>query len=242
MIETCYQNEIAFVTINTGKGNSFHFDDLLEACKVIDEIEFDDKVNCVILTGANRCFSTGGSVDYISLLSNTHDVQMYFSTLDRLLIKLFSFPKMLITAVNGHCIGLGFLIALTSDKIFCLANDKIKYGLPELKIGMLLDAIMIEILHFNNINGRRLSELLYSGELFDNNYLQTILPVSIESDIDALIMESINYYKSFVNQGKLSSFSQLKQLIRESYIKKTNTYFDDSCFSVFNNCIIHTSN
>jgi 2-(1,2-epoxy-1,2-dihydrophenyl)acetyl-CoA isomerase len=242
MIETSYQNEIAIVTINTGKGNTFHLDDLLEACRVIDEIELDDQVQCVILTGANRCFSTGGSIDYISLLTNNHEVQMYFSTLDSLLIKLFSFPKMLITAVNGHCIGLGFLIALTSDKIYCLANDKIKYGLPELKIGMLLDAIMIEILHFNNINGRRLSELLYSGELFDTNYLQTILPVSVESDVDALIMESIDYYKNFVNQGKLSSFTQLKQLIRESYIKKANIYFGDSCFSVFNNCINHTSN
>lgn len=242
MIETNYQNDIVIVTINTGKGNTFNIDDLLEFCKVVDEIELNLEVKCVIITGANNCFSTGGNIEYISSLKSRTEIQIYFSTIDRLIIKLFSSSKMIISAVNGHCIGLGFLIALTSDQIFCLDNEKIKYGLPEIKIGMLLDDVMLEVLQFNNLKGRRISDLLYSGELFTVKYLQSLLSINLESDRDLLMRNSINHFNNFVHEGKILSFSKLKQLIRHTYIYKTNMYFEASCFTIFNDCLIHIKN
>lgn len=223
---------IFVLTIDTGKGNSFKLTDIEELYNQIIITEENKDIKALIITGSNRTFSIGGNLDEISRFESKDQIVEYFSNIDKLLIKLFKFSKPLIVAINGHAIGLGFLIALCADKIVCINNEKIKMGLPELKIGMTIDGVMKEILNFNNICGKNLSNMLFDSELMNVDFFYT------KKIIDYLVADDSLNHKAFDLATQLSSnneiaFANTKNIIRENTLLKINEYFESNSAYVF---------
>ncbi len=224
------------IRINTDKGNVFNLRAIEELIRIFEDIENDDNIHAVIITGERTVFSIGGDLEYIKSFNNYAEVDQFFKKMDYLLLKLFSFEKILISAINGHCIGLGFLIALCSDYIICFDNKKIKFGLPESKIGMVLDKLMLDILKFNNLSGRKLNEIILNGELFNvDMFNEFVKPLKV-SELDNLMKVSLDLIMKIDTNVTLRSFKLNKSLIRHDSISSINQHNVDESYLVYRQC------
>jgi enoyl-CoA hydratase/carnithine racemase len=205
---------------------------MLELLELFSEIEIDNTVKALVLTGMNRAFSIGGNVEEIFNLKTVEEQYDFFRVMDLLLLKVFSFNKPVVSAINGHAIGLGFLLMLCSDLTLSSQNDKIKFGLPEITIGMTVDSLMIDILNFNNISGKALAKIIYSGELFGSNTGQQLGLIDYCVGEEYLLSSSVIQIDNLLKYGsqshKINKFN-----IRNKTLQSMETSFESRCYSVF---------
>lgn len=235
MIQKEITNKLAIVTLDIGKGNTFALNDIQELYSLVSDIENSLDIEGMILTGSKSSFSTGGNVDYIRSLSSKEEVLLYFGELDKLLLKLFSFKKPFCAAVNGHAIGLGFLIMLCADFIIITEKEKIKFGLPEINIGMVIDGLMLEIVNFHIGDYNKLSQLIYKGDLLDKEKLKNLSIIHNQSIHETLLSESIIILEEII-KTKYYAFLLNKALIREKSMNLMENFLETKNYEVFLHC------
>lgn len=124
------------------KRNAFSFE-MLEGLEAeLEKASTDAAVHAVILTGAGReAFSAGMDLallfEHISanpsgpqLRKVQHELQSLFTVLEQL-------EKPTLAAIEGHCVGGGFELALACD--LRVASSAASFGFPEAKLGVLPD-------------------------------------------------------------------------------------------------------
>lgn len=161
MIERISRGGIETVRMNDGKVNAFDFELANELEAVFREIA-EDESDAVILTGSGRTFSAG--VDLFRVLEEGPDYTARFiRALDSMFRTVFEFPKPLVTAVNGHAIAGGCLLAISGDvRIMAEGNGRI--GVPELMVGVPFPVYALEMVSLT-LKGRALDQFLYTGTL-----------------------------------------------------------------------------
>lgn len=163
---------VALLTINRPEAlNALGRDgDGLAAQAVCEEINGDDTVRCVILTGAGRAFSAGGDVKAMQERSGAFgggpmNVRAGYRRNIHLLVKaLFGLDVPMIAAVNGAAIGLGCDVACLAD--IRIAAEGIKFGSTFLNVGLVPGDGGAWLLP-RVIGMSRASELLYTGKVID---------------------------------------------------------------------------
>ena len=232
MIIEAVEDGISILTISTDKRNTLKGEDLDEFLTKLKVTGSSNTVKGIIVTGTGNVFSTGGNISTLLSLDSDSRIIEFFRKLDEILIFLFSFDKPFIAAVNGHSIGAGFLIQLCADVTIIPENKKIKFGLPELKIGLSIDAIMRDLITFNNIGMRKLGSLIYSGALFDATKAGELGIIDEEVDESELIGKS----KSIINElvkDDLFPFMINKRVLRETTIRSMNGSFNEEKYRIF---------
>ncbi|XP_067946502.1 probable enoyl-CoA hydratase echA8 [Watersipora subatra] len=126
------KRNIGLIELYRPKSLNAIFDPLMmDISNALDELEIDDTIGCVIITGSNKSFSVGADIKQLASTSNFSDTYKvkFPSNWD----KIASFRKPLIAAVNGYAYGGGCEIAMMCDIIY--AGDSAKFDQPEIKIG-----------------------------------------------------------------------------------------------------------
>ena len=97
--------------------------------ELLDFLEAD-AVRTVIVTGDGDSFSVGADLRGVSgaTRAQIRDSQ-------RLLDRIEAYPKPVIAAINGHCLGGGLELALACH--LRVASSRAKLGLPEVSLGLL---------------------------------------------------------------------------------------------------------
>jgi enoyl-CoA hydratase len=98
----------------------------------IQDAEQDPEVRVILLTGAAGCFVAGTDLD--EQLALTPTAHTLLST-DQVFNVLHYCSKPLIAAVEGYALGGGCELALACDVI--VAGEGAKFGLPEVKVGVM---------------------------------------------------------------------------------------------------------
>ncbi len=127
---------IAKVKINRPRAlNSLNSATLDEIAQVAKELEENDEVRVVIITGeGNKAFVAGA--DIAEMAPMTAAEAMAFSRRGHNALGALEYmSKPVIAAVNGYALGGGFEIALACDFIY--ASDKARVGFPETTLGIL---------------------------------------------------------------------------------------------------------
>lgn len=232
MIIDTVEDGISILTIATDKKNTFKYEDLDEFFEKLLVSASSNNVKGIIITGTGNVFSTGGNISTLLTLDSESKILDFFRKLDEILILLFSLNKPFIAAVNGHSIGAGFLIQLCSDVTIIPENKKIKFGLPELKIGLSIDPVMRDLVTFNNINGRKLSSLIYSGTLFDAAESIELGIIDREVNESELIDKSKSILNELISNDSLP-FMINKRVLREETIKNMKVSFNEEKYRIF---------
>lgn len=133
-VEVTKKDHIAVVTMNRPEAlnalNKAVFTDLEVA---LDDVERDDEVYVVIITGAGRAFIAGADIGEMAPMNVAEGLA--FSELgNRILMRVDMMEKPTIAAVNGFALGGGCEMALACD--IRIASEKAKFGQPEVGLGI----------------------------------------------------------------------------------------------------------
>jgi enoyl-CoA hydratase/carnithine racemase len=126
-IEKIPEKKIAVVTLNEPEyRNPISSKSSTEIADIFEEIEMDDEVNAVVLTGAGKCFSAGGDIrEFNKVLEGKapHFLLEYKGM--RPFLNILDCRKPVIAAINGDAIGAGASIALCCDVTFMAEEARI---------------------------------------------------------------------------------------------------------------------
>jgi enoyl-CoA hydratase/carnithine racemase len=135
-IQTKVEDHVGHIQIGKPKANTYDLDMMKELNAAIEELRFDDTARVIVLESMVPGFFSAGA-DIEMLKQSAPDFKATFclfcqETLD----KFAKTPKVVITAINGHCVGGGLEIALSTD-LRMMAKESGKIGLPEVTLGVL---------------------------------------------------------------------------------------------------------
>jgi len=129
------REDIAIVRINRPeKLNAMNIDVIKEMGNIMEQLDKDDNVKVVIVTGAGeKAFSAGADIEYMSKISPL-EAEQYALTGHSTLNKIDNLSKPVIAAVNGYALGGGCELALSCD--IRIASKNASMGQPEVTIGI----------------------------------------------------------------------------------------------------------
>jgi len=127
---------IAILEINDPPANTYTYEMNRQLDEAILRARMDKDVHVIVLTGAgDKFFSAGANINMLTRVDPTY--KYYFCLhANETLLRLEHTPKLVIAAINGHCVGGGLEIAMAAD-IRIARKDAGKIGLPEVNLGVL---------------------------------------------------------------------------------------------------------
>lgn len=127
---------VAVITLTNPPANAYSYDMMEQLDKAILEARMDESVHVILLTGeGDKFFCAGADIEMLGEVTPTF--KYYFCLhANETLNRLENTPKLVIAALNGHCVGGGLEIAMAAD-IRLGKEGKAKLGLPEVHLGVL---------------------------------------------------------------------------------------------------------
>ncbi len=134
-VELTKKDNIAVITMNRPEAlNALSKAVFADLEAVLDDVENDDDVYVVVITGAGRAFIAGADIGEMAPMNVAEGLA--FSELgNRLLMRVDMMEKPTIAAVNGFALGGGCEMALACD--IRIASEKAKFGQPEVGLGII---------------------------------------------------------------------------------------------------------
>ncbi|MCB1622417.1 MAG: 2,3-dehydroadipyl-CoA hydratase [Thiothrix sp.] len=112
--------------------NALRTQTLAEIATILDACTHDDAVRCVVITGDRQAFAAGADIREMAALDM---VGVMHNERPRHWARIRRFPKPLIAAVNGYCLGGGCELAMHADII--IAGHDARFGQPEINLGII---------------------------------------------------------------------------------------------------------
>jgi len=165
LVEYKVERGIATLTLNDPPANTSSYEMMQQLDARILEARMDDGVQVMVITGGGEKFFCAGA--NIQILSEVTPAFKYYFCLhaNETLLRLEQTPKLVIAAINGHCVGGGLEVAMAAD-LRVARRDAGKMGLPEVSLGVLPGTGGTQRL--SRIVGKsKAIELMATGELFD---------------------------------------------------------------------------
>jgi enoyl-CoA hydratase len=136
LIDYRTEQGVAVITMTDPPANTYTYEMNRQLDDSILKARMDNDVHVIVLTGAgDKFFSAGAN---IKMLASVDPTFKYYFCLhaNETLLRLEHTPKLVIAAVNGHCVGGGLEIAMAAD-LRIARQDAGKIGLPEVNLGVL---------------------------------------------------------------------------------------------------------
>jgi enoyl-CoA hydratase len=129
------EGRVAILTINRpDKLNALNEEVRVELLAALAEIETDESVGAVVITGAGeKSFIAGADIGEFAGRSPFD--QRFAMRTPRIFDIMSSFPKPVIAMINGFCLGGGCELSMSCD--MRIASDKARFGQPEINLGLI---------------------------------------------------------------------------------------------------------
>src|SRR5690606_4263699 len=105
---------------------------LAELADALESAADDPAVRVVLLLGDNKAFAAGADVKEMAELDA---VGVWQHARPRHWARIARFPKPVVAAVNGYCLGGGCELAMHADII--VAGETAQFGQPEIRLGII---------------------------------------------------------------------------------------------------------
>ena len=127
---------VAVIELNDPPANTYSYEMNRQLDDAILRARMDEGVYVIVVTGAGEKFFCAGA--NIQMLTEVDPTYKYYFCLhaNETLLRLEHTPKLVIAALNGHCVGGGLEVAMAAD-LRVARKDAGKIGLPEVNLGVL---------------------------------------------------------------------------------------------------------
>ena len=168
------------------------------------------EVRVIVVTGAGRGFCAGADTTHLGTIAGGTPRppklrRHWFPT---------AIPKPVIAAINGHCIGLGFVMAMMCDMRFAAQTAKVgpgfaKLGLPaENGSAWMLPQV---------VGYARAFEILAGGKMYSGDDLTRLGLVNAVVPDAELMSHTLQYAKELARECAPRSFATMKMQLHCSY-------------------------
>jgi enoyl-CoA hydratase len=194
---------VAVVTLNDPPANTYSYEMMQELDRAILEARMDESVQVIVITGAGEKFFCAGAD--IQMLANVTPVYKYYFCLhaNETLSRLEQTPKLVIAAINGHCVGGGLEVAMAADVRIARKNAG-KMGLPEVSLGVLPGTGGTQRL-VRLVGKSKAIELMATGQLsdFERGYELGLINHIYETEsLETFLSQVMDYARQFTGPNK----------------------------------------
>src|SRR5215475_900125 len=163
-----HHDGVATVTMNTNKANAQNPSFFRDMHAALDRLEYELPQAALVLTSQGSVFSAGLDFDYhfplFATMSRTA-VREWFNEYRATNLRLFTYPRPTVAAINGHAYAGGFITAIDCDHRIA-SEGPLQFALNEVPIGIPMPAVYCEIIK-HAIGARSASELTLFGQIYD---------------------------------------------------------------------------
>jgi enoyl-CoA hydratase len=211
------EKHIAMIELHRPKElNALNRQLMLEVRDALRELDEDESVRVIILTGGEKVFAAGAD---IKQMANATAIDMVnidqFSTWDQ----IKKTKKPIIAAVSGFALGGGCELAMTCDMI--IASDTAKFGQPEIKIGTMPGAGGTQRL--TRAVGKALAmELVLTGRFLSAEEALNVGLINKIVPAELLIFETLHFAAEIAKQSPVAI-----KLAKESVLNAFNSSLDE---------------
>jgi enoyl-CoA hydratase len=206
------EDGVGLLTINRPAAlNALNTGLLNELYKAVGDIEQDEDIRALIITGAGeKAFVAGADITELATL-NAIQGKYFVANGHQTMSALQKLPIPVIAAVNGFALGGGLELALACDFIY--ASENAKFGLPEITLGLIPGFGGTQRLA--RIIGKNMAkELIFTGrmlsaaEAFQLGFVNKVVPLG------QLMEETVKTARTIAAKGKVS-INAAKQTINQ---------------------------
>ncbi len=166
------------------KYNAFNADLLNELAVFLDNLNSDEGLKVLILTGEGKAFSSGVDLKSLLELDTVEKAREFALLLESTSEKIYNFSKPVIAAINGLALGGGFGYATACD--IRIVTDETKIGYPAVKLGAILPATCT--VYLKNIIGEgKTKDLLLTGRMLNGKEIVDIGLATASVSVDNLL-------------------------------------------------------
>jgi enoyl-CoA hydratase/carnithine racemase len=203
LVRYAAEGGVAVLTLNDPPANTYSYEMMGELDRAILAARMDESVQTIVITGSGEKFFCAGA--NIAMLQSVTPTFKYYFCLhaNETLSRLEQTPKLVIAAINGHCVGGGLEVAMAAD-IRVARKGAGKMGLPEVSLGVLPGTGGTQRLA-RLVGKSRAIELMATGELFDferGAELGLVNYVYEAETGEAFMQQVLEYAARFTTPGK----------------------------------------
>jgi enoyl-CoA hydratase/carnithine racemase len=207
-IEVASFDNVAIVKMSRATTNAINLELINEISDYLKAAKDDTKISGLVVTSANvKFFSIGFDIPGLIDLEEK-DFREFYQAFNQLCIEMYTFPKPVVAAINGHAVAGGCILAICCDYRFISEGKKLM-GLNEIKLGVPLpypaDRILRQIV--DDGSARR---LLDTGDFFPPEETLSMGLVDRVMPVEEVLPVAIEKIKSIASLS-LEAFGRIKQ-------------------------------
>jgi enoyl-CoA hydratase/carnithine racemase len=207
------EERVAVVTLTNGAENRFSPELVAGMMAALDDLERDDAVGALVVTGGDpKFFSNGLDLDWILMhIAEPEAIAGYLRTVNAMFKRVTLYPKPIVAALNGHTFAAGVFLSAHMDFRFMRA-DRGWICLPEVDINIPLMPAMIAICQavMNPTGFRRLyytGARLTAPQAIETGFLDGIHPAA------DLVPKSVEFAAGLAKK-KTATYAEMKRRMR----------------------------
>lgn len=161
-------DQVAVVTMNTNKVNAQNPAFFADLHTAFDRLESEFNDCAVVLTGTGAVFSAGLDFDHhfpLYARRSLKEIDAWFAAYRATNLRLFTYPRPTVAAINGHTYAGGLITALDCDHRIA-SEGALRFSLNEVPIGIPMPAVYVEIIK-HAVGTQAASELTLFGQIYD---------------------------------------------------------------------------
>jgi len=163
-LRTERHDRVVVLTMDSPPANAMHPAGLDELSDAVDAAAGDNDVDAIVITAAGRAFSAGLDLKAIQG-ADAGAQETLIDALNRCFLTVYSCPKLVVGAINGHAIAGGLVLALCCD-VRLVADTPLRAALAEVSVGVAFPLGALEVVR-NELAGATLRRFVLRGEVVD---------------------------------------------------------------------------
>jgi enoyl-CoA hydratase/carnithine racemase len=234
LVKSEIKDDIAIIYLNNGVTNPINTDFCKDFINTLSKVKEMDNLKGLILTSAStKFFSIGFDIPTL-LTCDRSGINEFYDVFNELCEVLFTIPLYTISAITGHYVAGGTLIAACTD-VRIVVQGRAKTGITAIKLGLsvpLLGHLIVK----SRMKSEYADEFLRTGDFYEIPWVQKSGYLDKLTTQEELLSDAIEFVKKKETK-QLPEFIREKQQTARSIVEEykknhdqDRTKFTDSWF------------
>ncbi len=216
LIQYRVESGVAVLLLDDPPANTYSYEMNRQLDDAILRARMDSGVYVIVLSGAGEKFFCAGA--NIQMLTEVDPTFKYYFCLhaNEMLLRLENTPKLVIAALNGHCVGGGLEVAMAAD-LRIARKDGGKIGLPEVNLGVLPGTGGTQRLA-RIVGKSKAIELMVTGKTFSFEDAKSLGLVNEIFDSENFMDQVLEYARQFCPPNKAAkAVGRIKRAVQTGW-------------------------